>query len=56
MASDFLRIMGGSGEEKKLLTCFVNYLKFFVSRKYEENYWENHKPADIIDIANDLIR
>lgn len=52
MGSNFLRIMGGAGEDKKILTCFVNYIRFFVNRKYSENYWETNKPTEIIDIAN----
>ena len=45
MCSHFLRIMGGSGDEKRLLTCFVNCLRHFVKRKYEETYWESHRPT-----------
>jgi hypothetical protein len=52
MASNFLRIMAGSGEEKKILTCFVNYIRFFVRKRYSESYWETSKPTEIIDIAN----
>jgi len=44
--------MGGSAEEKKILTCFVNYIRFFVKKKYSETYWETNKPTEIIDIAN----
>lgn len=39
MGSHFLRIMGGSGEEKKVITCFLNYLRFTVKRRYDETYW-----------------
>ena len=48
--------MGGSPEEKKILVCFMNYIRFFVKKKYEEDYWENHKPIDIIDISNEIVR
>ena len=48
--------MGGSGEEKKILTCFVNYIKFFVKQKYSETYWETSKPTEIIDIVNEIVR
>ena len=56
MASQFLRIMEGSEEERQILSCFMNYLRFFVSQKYEEGYWESHKPTDIIDISNEVVR
>ena len=56
MASHFLRIMGGSGEERKVITCFLNYLRFFIKRRYEDNYWETHKPSDIIDISNEIVK
>lgn len=56
MASNFLRIMGASGEEKKILNCFVNYIKFFVRKKYSDTYWETSKPTEIIDIANEIVR
>ena len=56
MGSNFLRIMGGSGEEKKILTCFVNYIKFFVKQKYSETYWETSTPTEIIDIVNEIVR
>jgi len=48
--------MGGGGEEKKILTCFVNYIKFFVKKKYADSYWETNKPTEIIDIANEVVR
>ncbi len=56
MGSQFLHIMGGSQEEKKILTCFMNYIRFFVNKKYESDYWETQKPIDIIDIANEIVR
>lgn len=52
MASQFLKIMGSSTEDKKILFCFMNYIRFFVKKKYEDNYWETQKPGDIIDISN----
>ena len=40
MASHFLRIMAGSSEDKRILVCFLNYLRFFIRRKYEDpKYW-----------------
>lgn len=48
--------MGGSGEEKKVITCFLNYLRFTVQRKYDETYWETKKPSDIIDLSNDIVK
>lgn len=56
MGSDFLRVLGGSGEERKILNCFMNYLRFFVERRFDETYWQTQKPNDIIDITNDLVR
>jgi hypothetical protein len=56
MASQFLKIMGGSEDEKRVLYCFMNYIRFFVGRKYDEHYWETHKPIDIIDISNEIVR
>ena len=56
MASQFLRVMEGSESEKRVLYCFVNYMRFFVKQKYEEDYWETHKPIDIIDISNEMVR
>ena len=56
MGSSFLRIMGGSNEEKKILTCFVNYIRFFVKKRYSDNYWETSKTTEIIDIANEIVR
>lgn len=56
MGSHFLRIMGGSGEERRLLVCFLNYLRFTVNRKYEEGFWENKKPSDIIDLTNEIVK
>jgi len=44
MASHFLRILGGVGMEKKIVTCFLNYLRFYVNKKYDEQYWERNKP------------
>ena len=56
MSSQFLRIMGGTPEEKKILTCFMNYIKFFVKKRYEESYWQTEKPTEIIDISNEIVR
>jgi hypothetical protein len=56
MASQFLRIMEGTVEERRVLYCFMNYIRFFVRRKYDEAYWETHKPIDIIDISNEIVR
>ena len=56
MSSQFLRIMGGTPDEKKILTCFMNYIRFFVKKRYEDNYWETQKPIDIIDISNEIVR
>ncbi len=56
MGSHFLRIFGGPEQERRLLTCFLNYLRFTVRRHYEENFWETQKPGDIIDISNDIVR
>ena len=40
MASHFLKIMGGSPEDRRILVCFLNYLRFFIDRKYEDSrYW-----------------
>lgn len=55
MGSQFLRAFG-RGEEGATLVCFVNYIRFFVRRRYEEGYWERHKPTDIIDISNEIVR
>ena len=49
-------MMGGSSEEKKILTCFVNYIRYFVKKKYTDTYWETNKPTEIIDIANEVVR
>jgi hypothetical protein len=27
-----------------------------VNRKYEETFWETKKPADIIDLSNDIVK
>lgn len=35
MGSNFIRSLHVQGEEKKLLHCFLNYLRFFVQRKYQ---------------------
>lgn len=56
MASDFLRTFSGEDEQKKMLSCFLNYMRFFVKKRYEDNYWESHKPTEIIDISNQLVR
>lgn len=56
MGSNFLKIMGGNGEEKKILTCFINYIRFFVKKKYSDTYWETNRPTEIIDIANEIVR
>jgi hypothetical protein len=56
MATHFLRIMGGTGEDKKILTCFLNYLRFTVKRKYDETYWETKRPSEIIDLSNDIVK
>lgn len=56
MASQFLNLIQNDGEEKKILTCFLNYIKFSIGQKYEPNYWQNHKPTDIIDISNQIVR
>ncbi len=39
MGSQFLRIMGGTGNERKLITCFLNELRFFVARKLNPTFW-----------------
>lgn len=56
MASQFLRIMEGPEEDRRILYCFMNYIRFFVGKKYDETYWESHKPIDIIDISNEIVR
>ena len=56
MGSSFLRMMGGSSEEKKILTCFVNYIRYFVKKKYTDTYWETNNPTEIIDRANEVVR
>lgn len=56
MASDFLKIVKTNGEEKKIVNCFINYIKFYVDKKYENNFWEANKPTDIIDISNEIVR
>ena len=56
MGSSFLRVMGDTRQEKKILTCFLNYIRFFVKKKYSEAYWETSKPTEIIDIANEIVR
>ena len=55
MATEFMKL-AREGEERKILTCFINYLRFFVGKKYEESYWECHRPTDIIDISNEIVR
>jgi hypothetical protein len=56
MASQFLKTFAPSEEEKKILVCFLNYIRFFVKKKYDDTYWETHKPNDIIDISNEIVR
>lgn len=51
-----MKLIEHDGEAKKILTCFVNYIKFFIGKKYETSYWETHKPTDIIDISNEIVR
>jgi hypothetical protein len=38
------------------LYCFINYIRFFVKKRYDDNYWEAHRPVDIIDISNEIVR
>ena len=56
MASDFLKIVKTNGEEKKIVNCFINYIKFYVYKKYEKDFWETNKPTDLIDISNEIVR
>jgi hypothetical protein len=56
MGSHFLRAFELPGDDKSMLVCFLNYIRFFVKRRYEESYWESHKPTDIIDISNEIVR
>ena len=40
MGSHFLRILGGTGQERQLLVCFMNYLREAVNKHYNATYWE----------------
>lgn len=39
MGSHFMKMLVGRDEEKRLLACFLNYIRFEVTKKYEEGYW-----------------
>ncbi len=37
-----------------VLSCFLNEVKSAVDSKFGEEYWTKEKPAEIIEVANDL--
>jgi hypothetical protein len=41
-------------EQKKVMNCFINELRYFVDKKYGDKFWVNEKPNDIIDLVNDM--
>ena len=47
MASQFLRVMEGSDAEKRVLYCFINYIRFFVKRKPMQKQMPKKKSESI---------
>ena len=43
-------------KERTALTCFLNYMRQFTMDKYDEKYWGDSQPSDLIDISNQMVR
>lgn len=57
MVSSFLnKISFLNNEQKKIVNCFINELKYFVDKRYGEKFWSEEKPNDIIDAVNDIYK
>jgi hypothetical protein len=39
MGSEFLRAFSSDEIDKKVLVCFLNYIRYFVRQKYDDTYW-----------------
>lgn len=57
MATMFLSELAPEpSSERTILICFLNYMKKFTSDKYDEKYWGQNQPNDLIDISNQMVR
>lgn len=45
MASSFVyKVTFLKNEQKKIINCFLNELRYFVEKKYGEAFWIDEKP------------
>jgi hypothetical protein len=57
MATTFLSEQAPEpSKERTVLTCFLNYMRQFTMDKYDEKYWGDSQPNDLIDISNQMVR
>ena len=57
MASSFLNKLSSLDvEAQKVINCFLNELKESIVSKFGLEMWNDGKPNDIIDIANEMCR
>ncbi len=56
MMSSFINSFDLEEKELNTLKCFVSYVKQISEEKFDNKFWHENSPSDLIDVSNELVR